>query len=231
MGVTRHVALVTLAVAACLGRHAFAETTVGVEFDGGGATMTAPDDDAGEPTLLHGSAFTGPAFRVAAAADTSVVGPLSLGASVGFGRYAMNGHAERDGLRRELALRLSALEVLVRARLGKRDGTVRPFGGIGFGGRFGLAASSTETRVGFTSAEPAPAVTTGNAALLALEGGVVVVAGRIRIPVAAVATRNLTYGTTTRDRLDGYRNVVLPGSLVVDANWTYGLRVGLGWSW
>lgn len=200
--------------------------TLGGEVSVLGATICAPRDDPGEPTLLAGSAFTGPGVRVGIASDAHVTGLLRLGATFGFAHLRMNGHAERNGMRRDLALGLSALDVGVRARLAGRSGAVRPFGGLGVSGRFGLQATATETRVGFTADEPAPDVKPSAALLLTSELGFSVVRGRFELPIALDVSWNATHGRTTRDRLDGYVNLNLPGTLRVDATWTYGLRVG-----
>lgn len=220
---------IALACALLVPGAARAETTVGVEIGGGGATITAPNDAPGEPTLLYGTSFTGPALRAAAAVDVGLPGPLSAGAELGVGRYAMNGFAEIGDSRRDLELRLTALEANLRLRAAARLGVVAPYAGLVLGGRFGLAASATDVRTGFEGTGGAPAIRTTNALVLGVDGGVALSVGPVQVPIGVRVTRNLGYGTTTRDRFDGYRSLAEPGELVVEANWTYLLQAGVAW--
>ncbi len=204
-----------------------ASNAIGLQFGVGGATITSPNDEVGDPTLLAGSAFTGPMFRGALTYMRSITSTFAFGAELGLGRYSTSGFAEIGERRREIEFHATSLDVLVNARVRGSAGTVRPMGSLLLGGRFGVAASATERRTGFTTTDPAVAIETHGGFLLGLEGGVAIRTGSVEIPIAFRALNNLTYGRSTEDRLDGYRNVARPGNFQVESNWTYGLNIGV----
>lgn len=199
---------------------------VGLSLLVGGATITSPNDDTGDITLLYGSAFTGPAFRGALTYSRQLTPSLALGGEVGFGAYRMQGHAERGSYRRELDFRLSSIDVLLAPGLRRAGGKVGGIATLLVGGRFGVSASATERRTGFSSDEGAPAIRTGSGFLLGGELGAFFRFGRWEVPVTFRALRNVTYRNTTEKRLDGYVNPALPGDFTVEASWTYGLTLG-----
>lgn len=204
-----------------------AEVGVGLEFGGGGATITGANDGVGQPTLLYGTSLTGPALAFAAGVDWDAPPIVDLGAELGLVHARMQGFAETDAHRRTLDLRFTSLQALIRMRVEAPLPLVRPFAGVGFGGRFGVGATATEERRGFESDEPALEIATHSGWIVAGDLGAVVRTPRLDIPISFRAERSLSYGTTTRDRLVGYRSVSDPGRLLVDANWTYGLRAGV----
>lgn len=218
---------IALSTALVASAPAQAELAVGLDLGGGGATITGTDDPVGSPTLLYGSSFTGPALSLAAGVDWDAPPIVDLGAELGILHGRMDGFAETEAFTRTLALRFTSIQALVRMRVEAPLPVVRPFVGLGFGGRFGVSARATEEREGFESAEPAPRIATHNGLIVAGDLGVMIRTGTFDVPVYFRAERNLSYGTTTRDRLDGYRSITAPGRLLVDANWTYGLRVGM----
>lgn len=199
---------------------------MGAQLGAGGATITAPNDEVGEPTLLLGTAFTGPSFGGALDIDYRAMPFLSVGAEFGVMRSSSEGFAESGEATRSLTFKSTSLEILARARAEAPLTVVRPFVGLAFGGRFGLSAAAIEERTNFESDEPAPAIATGNAFLIAGDLGVVIKAGPLEIPLFFRGTHNASYGTTTKDRLEGFESLSEPGAFVVDANWTYGFRVG-----
>jgi hypothetical protein len=203
-----------------------AEFALGLDIGLGGATITAPSDDVGDPTLLFGSSLTGPAFMIAGELDFLALPFLSAGVEVGVQRASVSGFAETASSSRTLTLRFTSLETVLRARLEAPLTVVRPFLGFGVGGRFGLSASATEERVGFASDEPAPSLATHSGLLLLGDLGIVIRAGTIDVPIHFRGARNVSYGTTTRDRLSDYESTAEPGDFEVDANWSYGFRVG-----
>lgn len=202
---------------------------IGAQIAAGGATLTAPDDASGEPTLLYGTAFTGPAFRFAATFDYDLVGPLSLGAELALGRSKMRGYAEVEESRRDLSFRLTSCEGLLRLRGQSRSGPVRPYGLVGLGFRASISASAVDEREGFDTDEGAPAIATRTGGLFAMEAGVILRVGPVDVPVGVRAARSLGYAGNTRGRLDGYQSLADPGSFRVDASWSYGVTVGVAY--
>ena len=199
---------------------------VGLNVGVGGATITAPTDELGEPTLLFGSSLTGPAYSVAAELNVLALPFLSVGVELGILHASVRGFAETPVLTRTLTLRFTSAELMARARIEAPLGPVRPFVGFGVGGRFGLSARATEEREGFDSDELAPSLATHSGVLVAGDLGVIIRLGSIDLPLHFRGTRNLSYGTTTRERLVDYESIAEPGDLQVDANWSYGFRVG-----
>ncbi|MFT6398450.1 MAG: hypothetical protein ACJAYU_003208 [Bradymonadia bacterium] len=205
---------------------AAAQLSLGAQVAVGGATITAPNDEPGEPTLLFGTSLTGPSFGGALDLDYRAIPFLSVGAELGVFRSSMEGFAENGATTRTLTLKSTSLEILVRARVEAPLTIVRPFIGVALGGRFGVSAAAVDERTGFSSDEPAPAIATANSFVVAGDLGVIFHAGPVEIPLFFRGARNASYGTTTQDRLEGYQSLSEPGSFVVDANWTYGFRLG-----
>ena len=199
---------------------------VGLNVGVGGATIVAPNDSAGDPTLLFGSSFTGPSYSVATELDLLALPFLSVGAEVGVRHARMRGFAETASQSRTLTLRFTSAELMARARIEAPIPIIRPFVGLGIGGRLGLSASAIEEREGFVSSDTAPSLATHSGLLLAGDLGVVIQAGAIDVPFHFRGTRNVSYGNSTTDRLSGFESVDDPGDLQVDANWTYEFRVG-----
>ena len=203
------------------------EQWFGFEVGLGGATITAPNDEIGDPSLLHGSAFTGPLMRIGVTYERALHPLVRGGVELGLGSYAMKGFAERDTQRRELNLGMSAADVMLRARVEAPRGWAHPCVGVAAGGRWGLRARISEQSRGPVDDESLPPISTGNGVLVALDLGVILDRDRLRIPLMLRAARNLTYGSSTRSRFRDYQDTANPGELIIEANWSYAVSAGV----
>ncbi|MCB9520357.1 MAG: hypothetical protein H6698_00970 [Myxococcales bacterium] len=192
------------------------------------AALTPPDDAAGEPTLLYGTGFYGPALRLGVAADLAAGGPLWIGLELGVDRLRLTGRAERDQFSRTMTLSTTALDVALRiSATPHRTERVRPLATFALGVRAGLAASASETVSGFDDASPPLDATTSVAPTLSLAVGALIPVRSIDIPISLRATAAPATPDSTRQRLVGYHSVDDPGAVRVDATWTCVAELGV----
>lgn len=192
------------------------------------AALTTPNDAAGEPTLLYGSAFYGPAIRLGVAADLAAGGPLWVGLELGVDHLRLTGRAERDQLSRSMTLSTTALDIALRiSATPPRSDRVRPLATFALGLRAGLAASTSESVSGFDDPSPPLDATTAVAPILSLSVGALVPVRSVDLPISLRATAAPATPDSTRQRLVGYRSVDDPGAVRVDATWTCVVELGV----
>ena len=195
-----------------------------------GAVATGRPEDANDaPTLLNGSGYSGLALRVQGHAQFRLSPTIRLRTALAFARYRMSGFAETDTTRRELAFDLNAIELLPSFEFHRDLGPVSLIAGVDAGVRFGLSASATEQRTGFTSDTPATAVRTAINLLAGAHAGVAIDLGAVQIPITGVALWNITYPDTTLERLRDFQSTESPGAYTVDNDFVFLALVGVDW--
>ena len=201
----------------------------GVAAGLGAAVTGRPDDAVDAPTLLNGSGYSGLAARFQGHANYRLSQTLRLRAALAFARYRMAGFAETSNTRRELTLDLNAIEFLPSFEFNRDLGPVILIAGVDAGVRFGLSATATEERTGFSSDTPAPAVRTAVNVLAGAHAGFAIDLGALQIPITGVALWNVTYPNTTLERLRDFQNTESPGAYTVDNDFVFIALIGVDW--
>jgi hypothetical protein len=201
----------------------------GIAAGVGAAVTGRPDDTIDAPTLLNSSGYSGLALRFQGHANYRLSQTLRLRAALAFARYRMTGFAETSNTRRELSLDLNAIEFLPSFEFNRDLGPVILIAGVDAGVRFGLSATATEERTGFSSDTPAPAVSTAVNLLAGAHAGVAIDLGALQIPITGVALWNVTYPDTTLERLRDFQSTESPGAYTVDNDFVFMALVGIDW--
>jgi hypothetical protein len=228
-----YLALASALLATPLPASANDNTRVVVDVAGGRAVTSRPEDQPGDITLLYGTAFAGPAFRLGAGVTHDLAEtPLAvrMTADVGVVWLSGDGYASVGAATRTLVLSLTALEPLLGLELGLPLKGVEPYVGFSFGPRLGLRARAVETRSGFASSEAAPELRVGAGLLGVLELGATIDAGPVVIPLALRLEHDLAYPSTTAGRLDGGQSPESPGAYRVGFDFVWLTSAGVGFA-
>jgi hypothetical protein len=201
----------------------------GVAAGAGAAVTGRPNDTIDAPTLLNGSGYSGLALRLQGHVNYRLSQTLRLRAALTFARYRMAGFAETNTTTRELAFDLNAIEFLPSFEFNRDLGTIMLIAGIDAGVRFGLSANATESRSGFSSDTPAPAVRTSVNLLAGAHAGFAIDLGALQIPITGVALWNVTYPDTTLERLPDFQSTESPGAYTVDNDFVFLALMGVDW--
>jgi outer membrane protein OmpA-like peptidoglycan-associated protein len=200
--------------------------TVGIRVGFGPSGAAGPDDAAGEPTLLFGTAFTGSSLHGAGVFRYPFNPYLAFRGEVAFARTRTTGFAEGDDFKRELEFTMASIGVPLGVDGGYAIGPIDLRALFGFAPRFGASAAAVESRSGNVPNDPAIEIRSGLALDLLVGAELAARIGRVRIPVTLRYARNLLYPNTTVDRYDNYTDGN-PGRYLVDIDWSLQFLVGV----
>ncbi|MFU8803517.1 MAG: hypothetical protein ACNA8W_06890 [Bradymonadaceae bacterium] len=201
--------------------------------------LTKPHDPAGEPTLMHGSAFSGMGFTFGPAATMPLLdldGSLlalevdllySYHSGRGFEEFTPEGGATQ---RRTVSIATHAVRVPVLVKLSGRPGQTRMRVGVGPDLVLGLASSSTVSHENIPE-DPVPLETAPKTHLtLTTAIGLDWYTSDLIVPFEVRVNWNPFVGSSTRERFEDYQDLDNPGIYSVAFDWQIMFMTGVSWS-
>ena len=226
----------------CLPRVAAAQSAsepsfgVGARLGGGYNRLSRPTDPRGEPTLLFGSAFSGPAITGGAAGwwRATRLGPLGLTLELDllYSWHQGVGFAQdtEAGQRQTIWLRAHMLRVPMRVGL-RTGGAGRVQGRLALGPELlvGVASGARVRNEGLE--QQAPALETTPAVHLGLGGliGAAIQLGPVTVPLEARLVWDPMVADSTRGRFQGYQSLEEPGAYQAAFDLQVLFTVGVEW--
>lgn len=190
------------------------EHRVGVRAGWTYSALDRPEDAAGEPTLLAGSAFTGSGWVAGATYELAGLAPyVALGTGVIYSVASGAGFEERGSAKREITLEATTLRVPVVARLKYPVvAQVELVAGLGVEAVFGLTSSSVvdEENVPADDQFTLETVSVNTLHMLGQVGAEIDL-GRVRLPLDLFLSVNPLTRSTTRERFEDYGGADNPG--------------------
>jgi len=201
--------------------------------------LTRPDDPAGDPTLMRGTAFddfgfiVGPSYRFYFPSGGKV--SIGVGADALYSFHRATGFEEdrQRGTRREATLRAHVLRVPVLGtlRFGTPAENVAGYLGLGPELWAGLQTSATVDLEGAPGPPDVLRTTPVVHGTFNLVAGASLPAGpSLEMPIELRAAWDPFVQESTVDRFSGYRSTDDPGSLRVAFDWQLLLMTGVTWS-
>lgn len=207
---------------------------VGARFGGGLTQLSQPTDPAGEPTVLFGTAFTGPSFMIGGFASrtltTTGLGQIFANADLLLAHSRGTGWAESrtTAARREATIHDTSLRVPVLLGLSIPGDSASFSLAVGPELLLGIASGSSVKQEGLEGLpEPLPTKPATHLGIAA-DLGLTLKTAKFDLPVDARFTWDPMVKKSTRDRFDGYVSVQEPGKYTVA--WSFQMLVLLGFS-
>ncbi|MBH25752.1 MAG: hypothetical protein CMH57_15200 [Myxococcales bacterium] len=206
---------------------------LGLRFGINYSVLDRPQDGPGEPTLLSGSAFTGPGFVVGPSWEVSGLIPwVSMELGLLYTRSTATGFEQRGALKREILLEVTALRLPVWAKLKSSNyGPMRLVGGLGVDALVGLTSSST-VREQNVPADEAGRLETVSVTALHLGGlvGVEFDLDKVVLPLTVHGSFNPRTGESTIERYEDYGGAANPGPYKMEFDYEVLVLLGVFYS-
>lgn len=210
------------------------EFEAGARVGAGWNLLMQPEDRVGRPTLLHGTAFTGPGFVFGPSARLGlgeVAGArFSLNADLLYGFHRGSGFEEHSGGQRvDVTLSTHVLRLPLMVQMTNEGVTLSPTVGVGVEPIFGLVSGATVVNTNINRpAEPLETTPqTAVAGIVAL--GLDWKQDRFVVPLDLRVSWNPFVGSTTVERFEGYRSPTNRGAYEVAFDWQIMLTAGIRW--
>ncbi len=231
-------AAVTILASASVPQEALAlDLDVGARIGGNWSILARPSDPVGEPTVLHGSAFSGFGFTVGPTASTEIyrfegAARLLLSADLLYSIHSGSGYAEHSVSDQKRTITYSThtarIPILVHLAGHRREAGLR----LGAGPELIMGLSSKSEVVEENIPGQPEAFQTVPKTYLA---GTFMLAfdyyqPKYSIPLEARFTWNPFVGKSTKDRFENYEDFNNPGSYQAVFSWQILFMTGLSWN-
>ncbi|MEO1269358.1 MAG: hypothetical protein AAFX99_14805 [Myxococcota bacterium] len=191
---------------------------IGLRFGLNYSILGRPDDDPDDPTLLSGSAFTGPGFVIGPSWEIVGLGlPMfSLETGLLYTRSTATGFEERDTLKRDILLEVTTLRLPLWFKIRAEAvsfGPVRLVAGVGVDALIGVTSASTvrEDNVPATEVSTELETMSVTAFHLGALAGLELDLDEIVVPIMVHGSFNPGVGASTTDRYQDYGGAADPG--------------------
>lgn len=229
---------VIVLASASLPKEAYAlDLDVGARVGGNWSILERPTDPVGEPTVLHGSAFSGFGFTIGPTVSTEVyrfdgAARLLLSADLLYSIHSGSGYAEHSGSGQKRTISYSTqtarFPVLVHLAGHRRETGLRL--GVGPELIMGLSSKSEVVEKNIPGQpeefKTIPKTYLAGTLMLAFD----YYQPRYSIPLEARFTWNPSVGKSTKDRFDNYEDFDNPGSYQAVFSWQILFMTGFNWN-